>query len=525
MSPGVLEKKLAEVQSHQSRKKKIFGYSVLAIFAVLFVVAFVYLAIQLDRARPQLLEFLGLADISWQLDRARPQLQQAEESSPQRPAADVGDTTGLPPDNVTEATQPTESPAAGTDTTAFRQQFMQQLAQYENEVEPKIDEIRLQYWDAKTHTELADLKARAIELFSKGEYLLAREGLQQARTMAAEASAEYVSRLATAKREAKEAFENNRAPEAEKAIQQALRMSPADSEMLALQKRVEVMPQVLDLLRQAGVAENENRPEKEVVALQKVLSIDPSRGQIKSRLEKLRTQLRQQQFSSALSKAQNALDAGNLADAKKQIALAKTILPASKALGPLQNRLQQAQTEREFAEQMSLGEQAVQRDDWPAAAKSFGRARKVKPNAKTATDNYHAVQKVVKITQKISGMLAREQRLGDKNILDSVAAYLREVKPVVGASPRLQKIHVELTRKVDLYKTEVDVVVVSDNKTYIVVRGEGQVGKTARRTIRLRPGKRVFEGSRSGYKSKLVTLDIVPGTPSLEVTIVCDEKI
>ena len=219
------------------------------------------------------------------------------------------------------------------------------------------------------------------------------------------------------------------------------------------------------------------------------------------------------------------LNAGNLADAKKQIAVAKTIFPASKALGPLQNRLQQAQTEREFAEQMSLGEQAVQRDDWPAAAKSFGRAQKVKPNDKAATDNYHAAQKVVKIAQKISRMLAREQRLGDKNILDSVAAYLREVEPVVGASPRLQKIHVELARKVDLYKTEVDVVVVSDNKTYIVVRGEGQVGKTARRTIRLRPGKRVFEGSRSGYKSKLVTLDIVPGAPSLEVTIVCDEKI
>ena len=106
MPSGVLGKKLAEVQSHQSRKqKKIFGYGVLAIFAVLFAVAFVYLAIQLDRARTQ--------------------LQQAEESSPQRPAADVGDTTGLPPDNVTEATQPTESPAAGADTTAFRQQFMQ----------------------------------------------------------------------------------------------------------------------------------------------------------------------------------------------------------------------------------------------------------------------------------------------------------------------------------------------------------------------------------------------------------------
>ena len=147
-------------------------------------------------------------------------------------------------------------------------------------------------WAGEKYAELKHLKAGTIEHFSKSDYLPAREGLRQARALAVEVSAEYVSRLATAKREAKEAFENNRAPEAEKAIQQALRMSPADSEMLALQKRVGVLPQVLDLLRQAGVAQNENRPEKEVVALQKVLSIDPSRGRIKSRLEKLRAQLR-----------------------------------------------------------------------------------------------------------------------------------------------------------------------------------------------------------------------------------------
>lgn len=506
MPSGVLKNKLAEEQSHQSRKqKRIFIYGALGIFAVLFTVAFAYLVIQLDRARTR--------------------LQQTEASSPQRPAADAGDTIVLLPNNVTEAPQPAEDPAAGADSESFRQQFMAQLAQYESEVEPKIDEMRLQHWAGERYAELQRLKAGAIEHFSKSDYLPAREGLRQARGLAAEAAAEYVRRLTALRREANEAFINDRAPEAEKAVRQALRLSPDDAEMRALQKRVAVMPEVLDFLGRAGVARNENRPEKEAAALQKVLAIDRSRKAAQSRLVKLQGQLKQRRFSGAVRKAQGALDAGDLAAASSQIALAKTISPADKSLAPLQNRLRQAQTEKAFAAQLSLGEQAKVRDDWPAVAAHFQRARKLKPDDKTAVENHDLAQRVVGVTQQIRLMLDREHRLGDKNVLASVSAYLREAGPLAGVSPGLKKNHAELTRKAALYRTEVEVVVVSDNATHIVVRGEGRVGKTLRRTIRLRPGRRVFEGSRAGYKSKLVTVDLAPGARPVEVTVICDEKI
>ena len=422
-------------------------------------------------------------------------------------------------------TQSDQSITNNTGTDVFRTQFMEQLAQYESEVEPKIDEIRLNEWAAEKYAELQDLKARAIELFANGEYLLAREKLQQAGVLVAQASAEYAERLAAAMRDAQEAFDDDRAPEAEKAVREALRLNPLDAEMLALEKRIAVMPRVLDLLRRAAVAQNENRPEKEATALREALSLDPSRKAAESRLKTLRTQLKQQRFAGAVRGAQRALDTGDLAAAEQHIALAKNISPASAELGVLQKRLAQARTERAFAAQLSLGEQAKARDDWPVAEKHFERARQLKPDDKTAVENHDLAARVVGATEKIRRTLDREHRLGDQSVLDSVAAYLREVEALAGVSPGLQKLHDELARKVDAYQTEVDVVVVSDNKTHIIVRGVGQVGKTARRTIRLRPGRRVFEGSRSGYQSKLVTVDLVPGAPAVEVSVVCDEKI
>ncbi len=441
------------------------------------------------------------------------------------PRLNISNISPIQLENIQPTTQSEQSITSNADTDIFRAQFMEQLAQYEGEVEPKIDEIRLNEWAAEKYAELQDLKARAIESFANGEYLLAREKLQQAGVLVAQASAEYDTRLEAAMRDAQEAFDDDRAPEAEKAVREALRLNPLDAEMLALEKRIAVMPRVLDLLRRAAVAQNENRPEKEAAALREALSIDPSRKAAGSRLKALRAQLKQQRFAGAVRGAQRALDAGDLAVAEQHIALAKNISPASAELGVLQKRLAQARTERAFAAQLSLGEQAKARDDWPVAEKHFERARQLKPDDKTAVENHDLAARVVGATAKIRRTLDREHRLGDQSVLDSVAAYLREVEALAGVSPGLQKLHGELARKVDAYQTEVDVVVVSDNKTHIIVRGVGQVGKTARRTIRLRPGRRVFEGSRSGYQSKLVTVDLVPGAPAVEVSVVCDEKI
>ena len=437
---------------------------------------------------------------------------------------DISKIISPPKENVQTAI-PNKGASTDAGTEVFRQQFMEQLAKYESEVEPKIEALRLREWASEKHDELQRLEADAIEDFAKSDYLSAREGLRQARELASEAEAEYDHRLAALKIEANEAFADDRAPAAEKAVGQALHLRPDDAEMLALQKRVSVLSEVLDLLRRAGVARNENRPEKEAAALQKVLALDPSRKGLQSRLAKLHGQLKQQRFSGAVRKAQAALDAGDLAAAANQLALAKTISPADKSLAPLQKRLRLAQKEKAFAAQISLGAQAKARDDWRVAATHFQRARQLKPGDKTAVENHDLAQRVVGVTQRLRQMSDREHRLGDKNVLASVAAYLQETESLVAISPGLRKIHAEVTRNAALYRIEVEVVVVSDNATYIVVRGEGQVGETSRRTIRLRPGKRVFEGTRRGYKSKLVTVDLVPGAPAVEVVVICDEKI
>ena len=83
----------------------------------------------------------------------------------------------------------------------------------------------------------------------------------------------------------------------------------------------------------------------------------------------------------------------------------------------------------------------------------------------------------------------------------------------------------DLNKLLDQMNKKQKVFVVSDNQTFVKVRGVGQVGLTPGRSIKLKPGNYTFEGSRKGYKSKLVKVLIPLGQNNTEVTMICDEPI
>ena len=65
----------------------------------------------------------------------------------------------------------------------------------------------------------------------------------------------------------------------------------------------------------------------------------------------------------------------------------------------------------------------------------------------------------------------------------------------------------------------------SDGKTDITVRRIGIVGKTLEKVIKLRPGDYTFEGTRTGYKSKLINISVPVDGEGIEIRIICDEQI
>jgi hypothetical protein len=65
----------------------------------------------------------------------------------------------------------------------------------------------------------------------------------------------------------------------------------------------------------------------------------------------------------------------------------------------------------------------------------------------------------------------------------------------------------------------------SDNMTDVRVRGIGKLGVILHKTIQLKPGNYTFEGTRKGFKSKLLQVLIPYDQNNYSVSIICDESI
>lgn len=71
----------------------------------------------------------------------------------------------------------------------------------------------------------------------------------------------------------------------------------------------------------------------------------------------------------------------------------------------------------------------------------------------------------------------------------------------------------------------VEVTVVSDQATVVLIRGVGSPGQMDRTTVTLRPGTCVFQGYRAGYRATQVEVHVAAGSKPGEVVVICDERI
>ncbi|MCY3702944.1 MAG: hypothetical protein OXG16_09710 [Rhodospirillales bacterium] len=71
----------------------------------------------------------------------------------------------------------------------------------------------------------------------------------------------------------------------------------------------------------------------------------------------------------------------------------------------------------------------------------------------------------------------------------------------------------------------VEVTVVSDQATVVMIRGVRSLGRIDRTTVTLRPGTYVFQGYRAGFRATQVEVRVTASSKPGEVVVICDERI
>ena len=418
---------------------------------------------------------------------------------------------------------PAEAEAGGQ--APLREDFVQQLAQYEDEVEPLMEQMRMRELDAEQYAQAVGLKERALDHFTDRHYALAMAHLRRAEDLVAQTQAEHAELLLAAKRGAHEAFAQNRPRAAANFAARGLLFDPADADLLALQKRIATLPQVQALRARARIARTEQRPPKEIAALRQALALDPGHMDLRLRLDEVQAQWTRELFARFWLQAYRAIDQGDWVQARAQLARAQALLPDTPKLKALQKQLQDNDAKTEFNAQILLASQAQQDDNWPMVERAFGKALAIKPQDTQVADVLELAKRINASDRQLQMVLQNEQRLEDEQVAERIAAYLQTVSDLRTLSANLTQSYEAVAQLLATYAVKVQVRVRSDNNTLISVRGQGMIGTVSRHVIELRPGRYVFEGARKGYKSKLVKVELRPGDGPSQITLICDEKI
>ena len=322
------------------------------------------------------------------------------------------------------------------------------------------------------------------------------------------------------------AFEAEDAEGAQDAITLALALRPNSKEAEFWQQQIIQLPELITARQVAIEARNEGRLQDEIDALYRVLKIKPNEEEVKTRIEILKRELQDQRFKRAIGEGRQALSDQDVEKARNALAKAQRFKPSHPDITRLKQSIEELVRDLEVEKLIQAAANSAIQDDWLAVQQSLEQALKLNPHLSDAIEGRILAKSIIDVQSKFDDYLARSHRLSSKNIVDAVRKELEEAQGLLKYSPRLRTAVGELEVEVVKWQTEVPVRVISDGKTHIIVRRIGIIGTVRDREIMLKPGTYRFEGSRRGYRNKLVEIKVPPHTNKVtEVMVICDERV
>jgi tetratricopeptide (TPR) repeat protein len=427
--------------------------------------------------------------------------------------------------------QPDEVPPASVqdhqdaDHSQLREQFIKQLQTYEHEIEPEISAANLKAWNLEKDMALGSRTQEAIAAFGSGNYLQAVDGLTKlealAKQLIAERDAIFSSEISIALR----ALNEDDYTTGKLHVTRALLVKPDDQEAGEIAQRLEQIPGLLAVMKRADVARIENNLHKEYEALVEAVEIASHREALKQRRDALAERIKEDQFSTLISRGLSSVERQDISAARQHYKKARALFPDGSELRVLNESIIKVSVALDLKQSLAQADQAIKQDRWIKAQTIYAEALKRHPEERGIRDGLQLSSQMVSLQQAISDYISRPERLASRNIFASAEntvvkadVFARNSKSLAAGSARLKALLASMSVKIP-------VLVMSDNKTYIVVRGVGKVGVTAGREIELKPGAYTFEGSRKGYRSKLVQIRLPVGEKSFQVEVICDERI
>ena len=424
------------------------------------------------------------------------------------------------PVTVSEIKKQSES-----DVEKIREEFKELFQQYKGELKPRLQAANLGQWNQNALFEINELDKNMMLNFSNGDYLNALNNIKSLTTKALAILDESEHIFKDNIEKATLSFSDDHYDKAKLHIEKALVVAPQSTEAQALQQDIEKLQHILPLLNKANAARAEHDLLSEHNLLEQVLKINSKRPEETKRFNLLKQMIRNNSFDTHISSGFSEIEKHKIKEARYHYQRAKKIDPKRKELKVLLNQVLAEEKSYRIQQAIRHAEQEIRQDNWQQAKALFAKVIKDMPENEIAIKGLKRANEILGFQSVLGQYIKSPYRLTDSGVLSAAKKVLVQAEYVSEYSSGLKKQIDQLGKLIVTFNRLIPVKVMSDNMTEVHVRGIGKLGVILHKTIQLKPGNYTFEGTRKGFKSKLVQVLIPYDQNNYSVSIICDESI
>jgi hypothetical protein len=147
------------------------------------------------------------------------------------------------------------------------------------------------------------------------------------------------------------------------------------------------------------------------------------------------------------------------------------------------------------------------------------------PAIRFAIEGQRLASERADLSDRLDYHIIHPDRFSTQLVLNEAIDLLGQARDALPEGPRIRRQITQLEQVIEVASTPVQIRLVSDNYTDVVVYRVGSLGRFEQRQLELRPGSYTAVGSREGYRDVRRVFKVSPGEKMDPVVVRCEEKI
>jgi tetratricopeptide (TPR) repeat protein len=298
---------------------------------------------------------------------------------------------------------------------------------------------------------------------------------------------------------------------------EALTIDPDNAEATAGLARAELLPQVINLMREAKNHELAGDFRAALTTYQQVETLDPSTHGLDEALTQARAGVRDMQFREHLSAGFRAMDAERFEAARKSFNQALALKPGDPVAT---GGLEQVAERKDLATIQALRARAEgyeAAEEWPRAIENYEAVLALDSNIQFAKSGRARSAEQQRTSITLGNIIASPDKLSSKTLYGQAQDILSTARTLEPRGPKLASQIDRVAELLDTYGTPVPVIFRSDNQTEITLSTVGRLGTFAEKELSLRPGAYTVIGSRDGCQDVRESILVRPDMQPVEI--------